>query len=181
MRLINKKIQKGPLKVYDFTVNEQHHYILSDGIVSHNSYVPSNELSGGTGIKYCSDSIVMLSKSKDRDGTDIVGAIIKASMYKSRLSKENKVVELKLSYTSGLDRYYGLIELAEKYGVIEKVGNKFTFPDGNRYFRKEIEKSPETIWTKEMLDMLEDCANKEFSYGVVSEIEVPEIENMESE
>ena len=67
------------------------------------SYVPTKEMSGGSGLKYSASTIVMLSKSKERDGKDIVGNIIKARMQKSRLSRENKLVEVLLTYDKGLD------------------------------------------------------------------------------
>ena len=89
------------------------------------AYIPTNEIAGGSGLKYSASTIAMLSKKKDKDGTDVVGNIIKVKMYKSRLSKENAQVEVKLSYEKGLDRYYGLLDLAEKYGIIKKVSTRY--------------------------------------------------------
>lgn len=129
------------------------------------SYIPTKTQSGGTGLVYASDCIVNFSKSKDKEDGQVVGVILKSRMEKARLSKEQTTVELKLSYKTGLDRYYGLLDLAEEYNVVEKIGNKFTFPDGRRAFRSEIEDNPESYWTQEMLDMLEDCAKDKFSYG----------------
>jgi len=85
------------------------------------AYVPTKEISGGSGLKYAASSIIMLGKKKDKDGTEVIGNIIKATTHKSRFTKENKKIEIKLSYDKGLDRYYGLLDLAEKYNVIKKV------------------------------------------------------------
>ena len=85
------------------------------------SYVPTKEIGGGTGLKYAASTIAMLSKKKEKDGDEIVGNIIKVKMYKSRLSKENQQASVLLTYSKGLDRYYGLLELAEKYGIFCKV------------------------------------------------------------
>jgi hypothetical protein len=106
-----------------------------------------------------------LSKKKDRDGTDVVGNIIKVQMNKSRFTKENKVVEMKLSYTSGLDRYYGLLDLAEKYDIIKKVSTRYEMPDGSKVFGKTINEDPEKYFTKDILDLIDEAAKKEFLYG----------------
>ena len=89
-------------------------------------------------------------------------------MYKSRLSKENGQVEVRLSYDKGLDKYYGLLELAEKYDIIKKVTTRYELPDGTKLFGKEINNNPEKYFTDEMLQRLDECAKKEFSYGTYS-------------
>lgn len=129
------------------------------------SFFPTNEISGGSGLKFAASTIAMLSKKKDKDGTEVVGNIIKVKMYKSRLSKENSQIEVRLSYDKGLDKYYGLLELAEKYGVIKKVTTRYELPNGVKVFGKEILTHPEKYFDESMLQRLEECAKKEFSYG----------------
>ena len=134
------------------------------------AYVPTKEISGGSGLKYAASCICMLTKKKDKDGTDIVGNIIKVKMHKSRFTKENKVVETKLSYDSGLDRYYGLLDLAEKYNIIKKVSTRYELPDGRKVFGKAINENPEDYFTDDIMAQLEECAQKEFMYGREEEI-----------
>ena len=107
----------------------------------------------------------MLSKKKDKDGTDVIGNIIKVQMAKSRFTQENKKVEVKLSYSTGLDRYYGLLDLAEKYDIIKKVSTRYELPDGTKVFGKNINQDPEKYFTEEMMIKLEEVAKKEFLYG----------------
>lgn len=133
------------------------------------SYVPTKEISGGSGLKYAASSICMLSKKKDKDGTEVVGNIIKVAMHKSRFTKENKRVEVKLSYDSGLDRYYGLLDLAEKYDIIKKVSTRYELPTGEKVFAKTINENPEKYFTDEILQQINTCAEKEFTYGRVDE------------
>jgi len=123
------------------------------------------EMSGGAGLKYASSSIAMLSKKKDKDGTDVIGNIVKVQMAKSRFTQENKKVEVKLSYTTGLDRYYGLLDLAEKYDIIKKVSTRYELPDGTKVFGKTINQEPEKYFTEDMMAKLEEVAKKEFLYG----------------
>ena len=138
------------------------------------SYIPMNEIAGGSGLKYTASTIAMLTKKKDKDGTDVVGNIIKVNMYKSRLSKENKRVEVKLSYQTGLDRYYGLVELAVKYGIFNKVSTRIELPDGTKTFEKSIYKDAEKYFTEDILNQIDKAARKEFAYGeddTLSEVE----------
>lgn len=134
------------------------------------AYVPTKEISGGSGLKYAASSIAMLSKKKDKDGTDVVGNIIKVTMHKSRFTKENKRVEVKLSYDKGLDRYYGLLDLAEKYDIIKKVSTRYELPDGTKVFGKNINDDPEKYFAP-LMAQLEVAAKKEFEYGNDPEVE----------
>ena len=70
------------------------------------SYIPMKEMGGGSGLKYAASSIVYLSKKKEKDGTEVIGNIVKIKNQKSRLTKENSMCEVRLTYDKGLDRYY---------------------------------------------------------------------------
>jgi RecA/RadA recombinase len=129
------------------------------------AYIPMKEMSGGSGLKYTASTIVYLSKRKDKDGTAVVGNIVRAKLHKSRLTKENSQVEVKITYSTGLDRYYGLLEIAEKYDIIKKVSTRYELPDGTKVFGKSINDDPEKYFTKEILDAIDEACKKEFLYG----------------
>lgn len=129
------------------------------------AYFPTNAISGGGGLIYAASTIVMLSKKKDKVGTDVVGNIIKVRMQKSRVSKEHKEVEVKLSYSSGLDKHYGLLTLGEKYGIFTKLGTRWEMPDGSKAFEKAIYNDPARYFPEDILKRLDDAARIEFSYG----------------
>ncbi len=129
------------------------------------AYVPTKEMGGGSGLKYAASTIIYLSKKKEKDGTAIVGNIIKAKTAKSRLSKENKDVEVRLYYDDrGLDRYYGLLELGEIGGLWKNVAGRYEI-DGKKLYAKQILADPEKYFTPEVLQALDETAQKEFSYG----------------
>ena len=129
------------------------------------SMFPQKEMGGGSGLKYAASSIVYLSKKKEKDGTEVIGNIIHCKNHKSRLTVENKMVDVRLTYDRGLDRYYGLLELAEKYDIFKKVSTRYELPDGSKQFGKTIMNDPETYFTAEILAQLEECASKEFKYA----------------
>lgn len=129
------------------------------------SYIPTKEMAGGSGLKYTASQICFLGKKKEKDGTEVVGNIIKVTMAKSRFTKENKQVQVLLTYDKGLDRYYGLLDLAEKYGIFKKVATRYELPDGSKVFGKSIMKEPEKYFTNDILVQLDEAAKKEFTYG----------------
>jgi len=129
------------------------------------SYVPAKEMGGGAGLKYAASSIIFLTKSKEKEGTDLVGNIIKCEAKKSRLSKEGSKVATRLYFDErGLDKYYGLIELGEKYGVFERVGNRIKFGKTSVY-PKSVLADPSKYFTDEVMAKLEEAAQQEFTYG----------------
>ena len=129
------------------------------------SMFPQKEMGGGSGLKYAASTIIYLSKKKDKDGTDVVGNIIHCKTYKSRLTKENQMVDVRLSYTKGLDKYYGLVELGEKHGIFNKVSTRYEMPDGSKVFGKQMLADPEKYFTDEVMTKLDEAAKIEFSYG----------------
>ena len=129
------------------------------------AYVPTKEMGGGSGLKYAASTIIYLSKSKEKDGTEVVGNIIKCKAAKSRFTKENSTVATRLFYDErGLDRYYGLLELGLQYGVFEKSGNRIKFGESSVY-PKSVLADPEKYFTPEVMQALDECAQKEFGYG----------------
>ena len=145
----------GKGDVYDISVEKYENYILENGVVTHNS-----------GLQYAASTIIYLSKSKEKDGTEVIGNIIRAKTFKSRLSKENQDVEIRLYYDErGLDRYYGLLELGELGGLWKNVAGRYEI-DGKKIYAKEILKNTEKYFTPEVMEKLDVIAKGEFSYGV---------------
>ena len=130
------------------------------------SMFPQKEMGGGSGLKYAASTIIYLSKKKDKDGTEVVGNIIHCKTHKSRLSKENSMVDVRLSYEKGLDRYYGLLDLAIKHGIFKQVSTRIELPDGTKQYAKTINNDPEKYFTDDIMQQLDEAAQKEFSYGV---------------
>ena len=129
------------------------------------SMYPQKEMGGGSGLKYAASSIVYLSKRKEKDGTEVIGNIIHCKNYKSRLTKENAMIDVRLTYKQGLDKHYGLLELGEQAGVFKKVSTRFEMPDGTKVFGKQINENPDKYYTKEILDKIDEYAKRKFTYG----------------
>ena len=129
------------------------------------SYVPTKEMGGGSGLKYAASTIIYLSKKKEKDKTEVVGNIIKAKTVKSRLSRENKDVEIRLYFDErGLDRYYGLLELGEIGGLWKNVAGRYEM-DGKKVYAKQIYANPTDYFTDDIMEKLDAIAQQNFSYG----------------
>ena len=136
------------------------------------SMYPTKEMSGGQGLKYAASTILYLSKRKDKDSEgEVVGNIIHCKLHKGRFTKENKMVDVKLNYDSGVNRYYGLLDIAIKYEIFKKVSTRIELPSGDKTFEKTINENPEKFFTQEIMDKLEIAVGKEFKYGMNEEAE----------
>ena len=129
------------------------------------SYVPTKEMGGGSGLKYAASTIIYLSKKKEKDQKEVIGNLIKAKTHKSRLSKENKEVNIRLYYDErGLDRYYGLLELGELGGMWKNTAGRYEI-NGKKIYGKEILKNHTEYFTDDIMEELDSIAKSVFSYG----------------
>ena len=129
------------------------------------SMFPQKEMGGGSGLKYAASNIVYLSKRKEKDGKEIIGNVIHCKNYKSRLTKENAMIDVRLTYDKGLDQHYGLLDLAIKHGIFKSVSTRVELPDGSKQYAKTINNEPDKFYTKEVLAKIDEAAKKEFLYG----------------
>ena len=129
------------------------------------SMFPQKEMGGGSGLKYAASNIVYLSKRKVKDGTEVVGNIIHCKNYKSRLTKENSIIDVLLTYSKGLDKYYGLLDIAVEAEIFKKVSTRIELPDGKKVFGKTIIDNPEEYFTTEILEKIDEAAKRKFLYG----------------
>jgi hypothetical protein len=133
---VRKQKIEEKTKVYDIAV-EDSHYILENGVVSHNS----TQL-------YAASIVVGIQKFKlkeDEDGnktTDVKGIRSKIKVLKSRFSKPFEEIEVHITWDKGLDPYSGLIDLFEGKGLLVKTGNRLKYTDlsgtEHIHFRKNI-------------------------------------------
>ena len=129
------------------------------------SMFPSKEMGGGSGLKYAASSIIYLSKKKEKEGTEVIGNIVHCKNHKSRLTIENKMVDVRLTYDKGLDKYYGLLDLAIKHVIFNQVSTRIELPDVTKQYAKTINNDPEKYFTDDIMKQLEEAVKQEFKYG----------------
>ena len=129
------------------------------------AYVPTKEMGGGSGLKYAASTIIHLSKKERKRWNRDRRKSYQGKTAKSRLSKENQDVTVRLYYDErGLDRYYGLLELGEIGGLWKNVAGRYEI-DGKKVYAKAILKDPDTYFTPEVMEQLDTIAKQNYSYG----------------
>ena len=108
-----KAIKKvGRQEVYDLSVNEAEHYVLKNGIVTHN-----------TGIYYSANAIWIIGRQQDKVGTEVQGYHFVINIEKSRFVKEKSKIPISVSWTGGIEKWSGLLEIAVEGGYVIKPSN----------------------------------------------------------
>jgi hypothetical protein len=102
-----KKVGRKP--VYDLSVAEVEHYVLKNGVVTHN-----------TGIYYSANQIFIISKSQEKDGDQLSGFKFTINIEKSRYVREKAKLPFTVLYESGVQKWSSLFELAQEAGYIIK-------------------------------------------------------------
>jgi hypothetical protein len=103
------------------------------------------------------------------------GILIRALTRKNRFIKQYLQGEMFLSFHTGLDRYYGLLDLAVGVGAVIQTGSTYQLPDGKKIgyyksFRKDTD-----LWENTILPVLEEKIKTEWAYsGGEGEDDVPD-------
>jgi hypothetical protein len=77
-------------------------------------------LSGGKGAYYGANAIWFISRSQEKDGTDLIGFKFNIKIEKSRTVREGSKIPLLVTYEHGVSKWSGLLELALKLGFVQK-------------------------------------------------------------
>ena len=111
----------------------------------------------------------------------MIGNIIHCKNAKSRLTVENRIVDVRLTYDKGLDRYYGLLDLALASGIFEKASTRVKLPNGKTEFGKTINNNPEKYFTEDVMERLETVVQSHFKYGNKNENRTDDTEESDTE
>jgi len=84
---------------------------------------PKAIMSGGTGPMYSADTVFIIGKSQEKDGTDIVGWNFTINIEKSRFVKEKSKLPFLVTYEGGINKWSGLLDIALEKGMIKKPSN----------------------------------------------------------
>jgi hypothetical protein len=84
------------------------------------SLFPRDIVSGGTGSYYSSDSIWILGRQQEKDGTEVTGYNFIINIEKSRHVREKSKIPITVSFEGGISKWSGLLEVAEGGGYIRK-------------------------------------------------------------
>jgi len=202
MKYINKKIVSvkeltEKETTYDMKVENSHHYILKNGVVSHNTMdlFPKAVQSGGKGVDYSASTIVYLTKAQLKTGSEdeldlnSSGILVTALARKNRNAKPKKI-KFEINHTTGTNKFRGLeyfctpenfekVGIAKVKKVIDKKTKNVTYSTGGtKWYVKHLDKSfyekqlfTSRIFNQDVIDALEPIIYKYFSYASQEEME----------
>jgi len=87
------------------------------------SLYPKAIMSGGTGIMYSSDTVIIFGKSQEKDGAELAGWTFTMNIEKSRRVKEKSKLPFTVKFEGGIQRWSGLLDLALESGHVVKPSN----------------------------------------------------------
>lgn len=164
----------GKRKVFDLSVKDAEHYVLENGVVTHN-----------TGIMYSSSTCIIVTKSQVKQGTDTIGFNFSLNVAKSRFAREKSKIPVTVTFDGGVNKWSGLLEMALVSGFVVKpsngwyqkvnmetgelIGNKVRLADTNSAefwdsilndpkFEEWVEKTFMVANTKMVADSVEDIS-----------------------
>ena len=155
---------------------------------------------GGKSMAYLPSVTVQLARKpvkedggKSMDGTlapmqkNYQGLILRALTCKNRFIKQYLEAEMYLSFDRGLDRYYGLLDLAVGVGAIVQTGSTYTLPDGTKLGHYSKFRKNKELWDNQIIPKIEESIKVVWAYGnTIGDDEIPyeideEIEEIEEE
>ncbi|ALY07080.1 hypothetical protein VmeM32_00091 [Vibrio phage vB_VmeM-32] len=108
-----KSIKKvGTKKVFDLSVDGVEHYVLENGVVSHN-----------TGAVYSANTIITLGRQQEKEGKELLGYNFIMNIEKSRFVREGSKLPLNVTFEGGINTFSGLLDLALEIGFVVKPSN----------------------------------------------------------
>jgi hypothetical protein len=158
------KVGKTP--VYDISVDSAEHYVLENGVVTHN-----------TGVMYSSNTVWIIGRSQEKDGTEITGWNFNINVEKSRFVKEKSKLSFLVTYEGGINRWSGLMDLALESGHCVKPKNGWYAYKGSEKTCRFADTNNKEFWLPILTDKdFQKFVKDKYQLGAVSFTQLDEEE-----
>jgi hypothetical protein len=104
------------------------------------------------------------------------GVVIRALTVKNRFIKQYLQGEMYLSFSTGLNKYYGLMEIMKGMGVVSNAGATYTDWQGNKLGYYGTWKKDINLWEKTLIPELESRIKQHWAYGNEKTEDIPDDE-----
>jgi RecA/RadA recombinase len=84
---------------------------------------PKDIVSGGTGIMYSADNVWIVGRRQNKQGTEVQGYDFIINVEKSRNVREKSKIPVTVSWSGGIERFSGLLDLGLAGGYVIKPSN----------------------------------------------------------
>ena len=131
---------------------------------------PKAVVGGGQGLYLSSNTIFIIGRSQEKDGTDLAGYTFTLNVEKSREVREKAKFKFTVLYDKGIDLYSGLTEIALAAGFLQKPSNGWYsrvingVVEDKKYRAKEM--NSEEFWEPILKDpKFNEACNKMFKFS----------------
>jgi hypothetical protein len=112
---------------------------------------------GGTSVMYSANQIFIISKSQEKEGTELVGWNFTINIEKSRFVREKAKLPFTVKFEGGISKWSGLLDIALESGHVVKPSNGWY---------SKVDTSTGSIEDKKY--RLKDTDTKEFWMPIIS-------------
>ena len=134
------------------------------------------DMPGGKAAVYLPSVTVQLARKpvKEDNNTDgklavgqkkYSGVILRALTVKNRFVKQYLEGEMYLSFDKGLNKIYGLLDLAVGLGAVNQTGATYQLPDGTKLGYYSKWKDNDDLWDNTIIPVIEEKIKSEWKYG----------------
>nr|DAK39761.1 MAG TPA: Recombination and repair protein [Caudoviricetes sp.]DAP27880.1 MAG TPA: Recombination and repair protein [Caudoviricetes sp.] len=153
----------GKKEVYDIEVKDAHHYILENGVASHNS-----------GPIYSANTVFFVTRAQEKEGKDLTGYQFTLVAHKSRDVRENSKIPITVEFDNGIKKWSGLFDIARELGWIDMPSSGWYTAQNphtkeliqDKCRAKDIEQSDE-FWEKMLAAGLDNDIQKHYRLELV--------------
>lgn len=115
-------------------------FVMINHIYKELGLYPKNIIPGGTAVTYAANQIFIISKSQEKDGTELKGWKFTINIEKSRYVREKAKLPFTVLFDEGIDKWSAMFDLALEAGFIAKVStgwyNMIDLETGEVYDKK---------------------------------------------
>lgn len=135
---------------------------------------------GGTSVMYSANQVFIITRSQEKDGTDLVGYNFTINIEKSRFVKEKSKLTFQVKFNEGISKYSGLMDIALASGHVVKPKNGWYQVAGIEKNYRLADTNNAAFWDQ----ILETDSFKEYveySYKLTNKFTDMSVEEEESE
>jgi len=114
---------------------------------------PKDIVSGGTGVMYSADTVWIIGRQQDKDGTELTGYNFVINVDKSRFVREKSKIPITVSFEGGIQPYSGLLDVALEGGFVKKPSPGWYQKDGQTTKLRFEDTQTKEFWG----DLLDDA------------------------